>query len=236
MRSHLPIGMGGLRQPAAAGAAGDGPRSLWPAGIARGGLAPQAGIRPADPAAKRSWCGRPDGPPHCQPDLRHGLPRCPTARRRPSRALRGDGAGDFPMAGARPQCAGVRRRWQRGWPSAPSGVIKDSRLAVGLVQMDPALGDRARNLERHRQWVRQAATAGVELLVFPELSLTGYFLKDLVAESAISLQGAVMDELRGLSDGLDVVLGAVIEDPDHRYFNASLYFSRGELVHVHRKV
>ena len=112
--------------------------------------------------------------------------------------------------------------------------MKDSRLTVGLVQMDPALGDRARNLERHRQWVRQAATAGVELLVFPELSLTGYFLKDLVAESAISLQGAAMDELRGLSDGLDVVLGAVIEEPDHRYFNASLYFSRGELVHVHR--
>src|SRR5256885_10943520 len=45
-----------------------------------------------------------------------------------------------------------------------------------------------------------------------------------------------MDELRGLSDGLDVVLGAVIEEPDHRYFNASLYFSRGELVNVHRKV
>jgi len=115
-------------------------------------------------------------------------------------------------------------------------VSRDGRLAVGLVQMDPALGDRARNLERHRQWVQQAAEAGVELLVFPELSLTGYFLKDLVAESAIPLEGAVMDELRSLSSGLDVVLGAVIEEPDHRYFNASLYFSQGELVHLHRKV
>src|SRR3979411_664053 len=102
--------------------------------------------------------------------------------------------------------------------------------------MDPGLGDRHRNLERHRQWVRQAGEAGVELLVFPELSLTGYFLKDLVAETAIPLEGAGIEELRGLSDGLDVVLGAVIEEPDHRYFNASLYFSRGELVHVHRKV
>ena len=111
----------------------------------------------------------------------------------------------------------------------------DDRLAVGLVQMESALGDRARNLERHRQWVRQAGEAGVKLLVFPELSLTGYFLKDLVAESAIPLEGDVIDELRGLSDGLDVVLGAVIEEPDHRYFNASLYFSRGELVHVHRR-
>src|ERR1700732_4229712 len=115
-------------------------------------------------------------------------------------------------------------------------VRRDGRLAGGLVQMAPALGDRARNLERHRHWVRQAGEAGVELLVFPELSLTGYFLKDLVADSAIPLEGAGMDNLRGLSAELDVVLGAVIEEPDHRYFNASLYFSRGELVHVHRKV
>jgi predicted amidohydrolase len=112
----------------------------------------------------------------------------------------------------------------------------DGRLTVGLAQIDPALGDRTRNLERHREWVERATQAGADLLVFPELSLTGYFLKDLVPESAIPLEGAVMDELRNLSRGLDVVLGAVIEEPDHRYFNASLYFSRGELVHLHRKV
>jgi NAD+ synthase (glutamine-hydrolysing) len=112
----------------------------------------------------------------------------------------------------------------------------DGRLTVGLAQIDPALGDRTRNLERHREWVERATQAGADLLVFPELSLTGYFLKDLVPESAIPLEGAVMDELRTLSRGLDVVLGAVIEEPDHRYFNASLYFSRGELVHLHRKV
>ena len=88
--------------------------------------------------------------------------------------------------------------------------MKDGRLRVGLAQMDPALGDRDRNLERHREWVRQATEAGADLLVFPELSLTGYFLKDLVPESAIPLEGPVMDELRGLSRALDVVLGAVV--------------------------
>jgi NAD+ synthase (glutamine-hydrolysing) len=45
-----------------------------------------------------------------------------------------------------------------------------------------------------------------------------------------------MRDLAALSAGLDVVLGTVIESPDHRYFNASLYFSQGDLVHVHRKV
>jgi predicted amidohydrolase len=112
----------------------------------------------------------------------------------------------------------------------------DGRLSVALAQMDPALGDRGRNLERHRQWVKQAAETGAKLLVFPELSLTGYFLKDLVPESAIRLDSKEMRDLAALSTELDVVLGAVIESPDHRYFNASLYFSRGELLHVHRKV
>jgi predicted amidohydrolase len=115
-------------------------------------------------------------------------------------------------------------------------MSQDGRLTVALAQMDSALGDRGRNLERHRQWTRQAVEAGANLLVFPELSLTGYFLKDLVPESAIQLESPEMRELATLSTQLDVVLGAVIESPDHRYFNASLYFSRGELVHVHRKV
>lgn len=110
------------------------------------------------------------------------------------------------------------------------------RLTVGLAQSDWTLGDRDRNLARHREWVERAKDAGVELLIFPELSLTGYFLKDLVAESAITVDGPVMKELRALSTRTDVVLGAVIEEPDHRYFNASLYLSGGELVHLHRKV
>ena len=115
-------------------------------------------------------------------------------------------------------------------------MSQDGRLSVALAQIDPALGDRGRNIERHRDWVKQAAAAGAQLLVFPELSLTGYFLKDLVSENAIQLDGPQLRDLAALSTGLDVVMGAVIESPDHRYFNASLYFSRGELIHVHRKV
>jgi len=114
--------------------------------------------------------------------------------------------------------------------------MTDGRLSVALAQIDPALGDRGRNLERHREWVKRAADAGARLLVFPELSLTGYFLKDLVPESAIQLDSKEMRDLAALSSELDIVLGTVIESPDHRYFNASLYFSQGELVHVHRKV
>src|SRR5258708_18976633 len=110
------------------------------------------------------------------------------------------------MAGPRPAHPGLESRSQGGGAAASRRVMaSNGRLAVGLVQMDPALGDRARNLERHRQWARQAGEAGVELLGFPELSLTGYFLQDLVPESAIPLEGAVTAELRSLSRELHVV-------------------------------
>jgi predicted amidohydrolase len=110
------------------------------------------------------------------------------------------------------------------------------RLQVGLAQADFTLGDRDRNLRRHREWIDRAKEARLQLLVFPELSLTGYFLKDLVPDLAVTLDSTVVRDLASLSSGLDLVLGAVIEEPDHRYFNASLYFSGGELVHLHRKV
>jgi predicted amidohydrolase len=114
--------------------------------------------------------------------------------------------------------------------------MSTSTLRVGLAQVDVTLGDRQRNLVRHREWIARATAAGVQLLVFPELSLTGYFLKDLVPDTAISLDGEEIRELIGLSSACDLVVGAVLKEPDHRYFNACLYLSQGQLVHVHRKV
>ncbi|GAC1478326.1 MAG: carbon-nitrogen hydrolase [Candidatus Dormibacteria bacterium] len=119
---------------------------------------------------------------------------------------------------------------------AGCGMSVAARLTVALAQTDSALGDRDRNLAQHRTWVTRAVDSGADLVVFPELSLTGYFLKDLVPEIAITLDGPVMKELCALSTTIDVVLGAIIEEADHRYFNASLYLSQGKLQHLHRKV
>src|SRR5918912_2490868 len=111
-----------------------------------------------------------------------------------------------------------------------------TRMRVGLAQIAPVLGDLEKNLDSHRRWSERAAEAGVDLLVFPELSLTGYFLKDPVPEVAIGLESTQMAEIRRLSRGMDVVCGLVLEEPDHRCFNVSLYLSKGEIVHLHRKV
>ena len=59
------------------------------------------------------------------------------------------------------------------------------QLTIGLAQFSPALGKVPANLQTHLDTIEQAAGQGVDLLLFPELSLTGYNLQDLVYELAL---------------------------------------------------
>ncbi|HEX4580299.1 MAG TPA: nitrilase-related carbon-nitrogen hydrolase [Candidatus Dormibacteraeota bacterium] len=109
-------------------------------------------------------------------------------------------------------------------------------VVVTLAQIAPRLGDVGANLERHLELIDEAAAAGAALVVFPELSLTGYFLKDLVPEVALREQSAELRRLAAASASVDVVAGCVLESDDARFYNAALYFSGGRIHHVHRKV
>ena len=111
-------------------------------------------------------------------------------------------------------------------------------LIVALAQCYPKLGDVAANVAMHLAVISDAAARGAGLVVFPELSITGYFLKDQVPDVALSLDSPEIASLRAASlDGrVDVVAGLVLESDQHRFYNASVYISAGEVVHVHRKV
>jgi predicted amidohydrolase len=112
-----------------------------------------------------------------------------------------------------------------------------TRFTVGVAQIDPRLGDVAANLAEYERCLREAKGQGIDLLVFPELSLTGYFLKDMVATVALGPDAPAMRRLRELSrETIAFVAGAVEETPEYRFYNAALFFDRGELRHVHRKV
>ncbi|HZS15492.1 MAG TPA: nitrilase-related carbon-nitrogen hydrolase [Candidatus Dormibacteraeota bacterium] len=119
---------------------------------------------------------------------------------------------------------------------ARAEVSGDGGVVVVLAQIAPYLGDVPRNLERHLSVVREARDGGAHLVVFPELSLTGYFLKDLVPDVALRDDSPELADLARAADGVDLLVGAVLETEDARFHNAALYFSGGRLVHVHRKV
>ncbi len=105
-----------------------------------------------------------------------------------------------------------------------------------LAQINPTLGDLERNLQRHLEVIAEARERGVRLCVFPELSLTGYFLKDLVPEVALRLDDSRLQPLRDASEGIDVVVGLVERSADFRYFNTAAYLCQGEWSHRHRKI
>ncbi len=113
-----------------------------------------------------------------------------------------------------------------------------SKFTLALAQLNTRLGVTKANLEKHLAIIREARTAGADLLVFPELSLTGYVLQDLAHAVAHtpSADDALFAPLLEASHDIDLVVGFVDEGPRHRFYIASAYLSRGEVVHVHHKV
>ena len=113
-------------------------------------------------------------------------------------------------------------------------------FTLGLAQVKTKLGDVRANLDKHLAYIDDAAKQGVDLLVFPELSLTGYVLQDLAPTVAHPptpddpIFGPLLQTSR--MRGMDLVIGFVDEDQRNRFFISSAYLSQGEVVHVHHKV
>jgi predicted amidohydrolase len=109
-------------------------------------------------------------------------------------------------------------------------------IRVAIAQINPKLGDLPSNIAVYEESVRTARSQGAELLLFPELSLTGYMLRDTVPQVALTFESPEIRKLKELSRVIPFVAGLVEESADHRFFNAAVYFEGGEIVHVHRKV
>ncbi len=118
----------------------------------------------------------------------------------------------------------------------PEERTSASVLRVGLAQIDSRLGDVAGNVERHLRWIEQARDRGVDLLVFPELSLTGYRLFHLTSRVALT---AAAPELRRLAEAagtLSVVAGFVEESSLGILHNTSALLHGGRPHLLHRKL
>lgn len=110
----------------------------------------------------------------------------------------------------------------------------DCRVAV--CQMRPRLGALDENFAAHHAWLDRAAGQDAAVAVFPELSLTGYFLRDLTQDVGLSLDDPRVRDLVARSKDRSIVFGLVERSADHRYFNSAVFAEDGRILHVHRKV
>lgn len=112
------------------------------------------------------------------------------------------------------------------------------KCKLALAQINTMLGDVNANLQKHLSLVDQANAKGADLLIFPELSLTGYLLQDMVPQVAIkpTQEDPIFSQLLQASQKIDIVVGFVQEDERNRFYIASGYLSQGEVVHIHQKI
>jgi hypothetical protein len=87
-----------------------------------------------------------------------------------------------------------------------------TNISVTLAQLKPKLGCVDDNLALIEDRIRQAAADKVNLIVFPELALTGYFLKDLVPEVALRIDSPEITHLKELSRQISIAIGQTDEE------------------------
>lgn len=121
-------------------------------------------------------------------------------------------------------------------PAAMVACAPEESVRFGLAQVRPYLGDLDANFATHERLIRDARAAGADICIFPELALTGYFLRDLVPDVALRANDARLRDLSALAGPMDLVISFAEEDERGRYYISAAYWSGGALLHVHRKV
>jgi predicted amidohydrolase len=109
---------------------------------------------------------------------------------------------------------------------------------IAMAQIATHLGDVDANLALHLELIEQAKSQRAELVVFPELSLTGYVLQDLTPSVALQpvAEDPTFNSLLKASKDIDVIVGFVEAETRHRFYIAAAYLSNGKVLHIHRKV
>ena len=110
-------------------------------------------------------------------------------------------------------------------------------MRITLAQIDSRPGELETNIARADQVIAHAVAEGTDLVVFPELSLSGYSIGELKEDISISPDDERMAKLAKEAKGAGVLLGFP-EAQAHglHIYNTAAYYENGMLVHVHRKL
>lgn len=108
-------------------------------------------------------------------------------------------------------------------------------MKVALAQINADIGRFQHNLAKHLAYIQLAREAEADIVVFPEMALTGYSLQDLALTLAMPSTSKKLDPLRQASQQIDII-ASFPELSDHAAYIASAYFSGGEIRHIHRKL
>lgn len=109
-------------------------------------------------------------------------------------------------------------------------------MNVAVCQIHPVLMDVQANLEQVIDHIRRCRENGAQLIVFPELALTGYFVGPRFHEAALRLDSEKIRRLAAATKGSAAVVGFIEESPSMNFYNSALVAVDGEIVFAYRKL
>ena len=111
-----------------------------------------------------------------------------------------------------------------------------AELVVALAQIATCPGQLQRNLDHHLTLAAEARRAGAQMVVFPELSLSGYLLAHGVLEHALRLDDSRLEPLLKASRETVLLVGMPLREQHGGISNAAVLLEGGEIRGVHRKL
>lgn len=108
-------------------------------------------------------------------------------------------------------------------------------MKVSLAQINTKLGNTRENIEKHKVYIKKAIEEKSNLVIFPELSLSGYYLLDGTLEVSIKKE-EVLEIFKEESEKIDISLGYPELGEDNITYISQIYLSKGKILNNHRKI
>ena len=105
-----------------------------------------------------------------------------------------------------------------------------------IYQTYPILFDLGANLDDIVKKIHDGRDQGAQLIVFPELALTGYFVGQRYHELALRLDSKEIQQLVAATRGTAAVVGFIEESPSMNFYNSALVAVDGDLLFAYRKL
>jgi predicted amidohydrolase len=109
-------------------------------------------------------------------------------------------------------------------------------MRITLAQVASQLGDTDANLERATEIIAEAGRESSDVVVFPELFLTGYALSQVDMDMSMSADDPRLTALSAVAPETDVLIGFHEDGLGVHNYNAAAYYDGEALVHTHRKL
>ncbi len=113
-------------------------------------------------------------------------------------------------------------------------------MKIAVAQLNPTIGHLQGNSEKMQRFIRKARGDNVDLIIFPELAITGYPPRDLLLYNAFldQVEKIIYEDIIPLTEGITVLLGAPWREKDRdesSLYNAALVLKDRNIISRHDK-